>query len=106
MLLDPSIQHTHRVASWPQAPKCIPSLLVCGEDTAIVEIWLFRVLLLVKAIGRGMPDIQGGSSNRLPLSVLYNAGHVGLMENCDAKGVNCQLRQKEKLRLGERNDSQ
>jgi hypothetical protein len=53
------------VGCWPNAVECIFTVLVRHKLASQVEVFLVRVLLLVVAVGRGLPDIDRGAYERL-----------------------------------------
>lgn len=49
-----------RVGSWTQADEVVAALAVGVEAAAQVHVWLRGVLLLVEAVGSGVPDVDLG----------------------------------------------
>src|SRR5271170_2773901 len=68
-----SLQHpSHNAAGWNWIADHLDggepesAILVCREFAAQIHVGLFRVLVLVEAAWRGVPDVDFGARDRLP----------------------------------------
>lgn len=55
----------HRVWNRSQAVHPIISIFVCGELCAQIELFLFRILLLIESVRAALPEIDCDTSERL-----------------------------------------